>query len=143
VAPALGSDLSGDDQVWKWGPPTTLAQACLGNGREHLHAVRLLFETGELFPSVTATVARTALISGSTAEWMLAPEDATLRRQRMLSFAWEDYRQHLAFTTDILRSFHRDDIRPDSPRLYVRRLQERRDELRDVLDTLGGRSSST
>lgn len=131
------SELAGDDQFWPWTPPTSLCLASLGSAREHLHAIRLLLETGELFPSVTSTLARSALISGAVAVWMLESDDAEDRRRRMLTFALEDYRNHIAFGRESARTFHPNDLRPEADE-QLDRLQQRSNGVRALLDQLGG-----
>ena len=137
VAPRQTSDLAGDDAVWPWTPPTSLCLASLGNAREHLHAVRRLIEARELFPSVTSTLARSALMSGAIAVWMLAPDDANERHRRMLTFALEDYRHHIRFGVQVSLTFHVDDIHPDAD-AQMSRLKQRSTEVRSLLDPLGG-----
>lgn len=135
--PSPGSELANDDGIWPWTPPTSLCIASLGNAREHLHAVRRLIEARELFPSVTSTLARSALMSGSIAVWMLAPDDANERRRRMLTFALEDYRNHIAFGAQVLQTFHVDDVQPSAEE-QMNRLRQRSDEVRSLLGQLGG-----
>lgn len=137
--PRPDADLVNDDRVWPWAPPTSLCIASLGSAREHLHAIRLLIEAGELFPSVASTPARSALMSGSIAVWMLAPDDANERRRRMLTFALEDYRNHLAFGAQVsrTRTFHIDDIHQTADE-QMGRMRQRSDEIRAVLSPLGG-----
>lgn len=137
VDPRADSELASDDQIWPWAPPTSLCLASLGSAREHLHAIRLLVDSGELFPSVTSTLARSALMSGAIAVWMLAPDDAKERRRRMLTFALEDYRNHIAFGRESARTFHPDDLRPEANE-QLNRLQQRSKDLRDLLNQFGG-----
>jgi len=135
--PSAGSDLANDDRIWPWTPPTSLCIASLGSAREHLHAVRRLIEARELFPSVTSTLTRSALMSGSIAVWMLAPDDANERHRRMLTFALEDYRNHIAFGTQVSQTFHVDDIHPEADE-QMSRLGERSAEVRSLLGVRGG-----
>jgi hypothetical protein len=135
--PTPDSELANDDQIWPWTPPTSLCIASLGSAREHLHGVRRLIEARELFPSVTSTLARSALMSGSIAVWMLAPDDAVERHRRMLTFALEDYRNHIAFGTQVSQTFHVDDIHPEAGE-QMNRLRQRSDEVRALLGPLGG-----
>lgn len=135
--PTPDSELANDDQIWPWTPPTSLCIASLGSAREHLHGVRRLIEARELFPSVTSTLARSALMSGSIAVWMLAPDDAVERHRRMLTFALEDYRNHIAFGTQVSQTFHVDDIHPEAGE-QMNRLRQRSDEVRELLGPLGG-----
>lgn len=137
VEPKADSELAADDQIWKWAPPTSLCLASLGAAREHLHAIRLLLDAGELFPAVTSTLARSALMSGAVAVWMLEPEDAQERRRRMLTFALEDYRNHITFGQQATRTFHRDDIRPTAAE-NLERVRQRAAEVRALLDQFGG-----
>lgn len=135
--PVPGSELAEDDRIWPWAPPTSLCLASLGNAREHLHAVRLLVDHGELFPSVTSTLARSALMSSSVAVWMLAPKHSLERHRRMLSFALEDYRNHIASGRETTESFHPDDVRPEAAE-QISRLRARLDEVKALLEPLGG-----
>lgn len=135
--PKSDSALASDDLIWSWAPPTSLCLATLGSAREHLHAIRLLIEAGELFPSVTSTLARSALMSASVAVWMLAPDQASERQRRMLTFALEDYRNHIAFGDKVSRTFHIEDIHPKADD-QLSRLRQRSDEVRELLDPLGG-----
>ena len=68
---------------------------------------------------------------------MLAPDDANERHRRMLTFALEDYRNHLAFGTQVSRTFHIDDLHPTADEQMIR-LGQRSDEIRSVLAPLGG-----
>lgn len=131
------SALAADDVVWPWAPPTSLCLATLGSAREHLHAIRLLIEAGELFPSVTSTLARSALMSASVAVWMLEPDQASERQRRMLTFALEDYRNHIAFGDQVSRTFHIEDIHPNADE-QLSRLRQRSNEVRELLDQRGG-----
>jgi hypothetical protein len=135
--PSPGSELAIDDGIWPWTPPTSLCIASLGNAREHLHAIRRLIEARELFPSVTSTLARSALMSGAIAVWMLAPEEANERHRRMLTFALEDYRNHVAFGTQVSQTFHVDDVQPTADE-QMSRLRQRSEEVRSLLEPLGG-----
>ncbi|MGE3689379.1 MAG: hypothetical protein AB7J47_23805 [Acidimicrobiia bacterium] len=76
-------------------------------------------------------------MSGAVAVWMLEPDDATNRRRRMLTFALEDYRNHIAFGSESARTFHPDDIHPQADQ-QLGRLQQRSNEVRALLDQLGG-----
>lgn len=135
--PTVGTDLYNDDKIWRWMPPTTLCIASLGNAREHLHAIRRLIEARELFPSATSTLARSGLMSGAIAVWMLAPDDAVERHRRMLTFALEDYRNHISYGTQVSRTFHVDDIESTADE-QITRLRERSAEVRALLEPLGG-----
>lgn len=137
-APAQDSDLAGDDKIWPWAPATTLCIVSLGSAREHLHAIRLLVETKQLFPSATSTLARSALMSASVAVWMLEPDQPDERQRRMLSFALEDYRNHLAYGRQVRTTFHANDIHSTAPE-QLERMQKRSDEVRQKLEALGGK----
>jgi hypothetical protein len=50
LVPALDSELAEDDLAWPPARISSLALLALGAAREHLHAIRLLVEAGELFP---------------------------------------------------------------------------------------------
>lgn len=135
--PSPDSELANDDRIWPWTPPTSLCIASLGSAREHLHAIRRLIEARELFPSVTSTLARSALMSGAVAVWMLAPDDADERHRRMLTFALEDYRNHVAFGAQVNQTFHVDDIHPSADE-QMSRLRQRSNDVRSLLGPLGG-----
>ena len=92
-----GSELQRQDEEWTYVPSSTVALLGLGAAREHLHAIRLLIDTNELFPSATATLGRAALVGAAQSVWMLAPDDHAERMRRSASLVREDYRHHLNY----------------------------------------------
>ncbi|HUS22479.1 MAG TPA: hypothetical protein VMZ66_10770 [Aeromicrobium sp.] len=76
-------------------------------------------------------------MSGAIAVWMLAPNDANERHRRMLTFALEDYRNHIAFGTQVSKSFHVDDVHPNADE-QMSRPRQRSTEVRSLLGGLGG-----
>lgn len=139
VVPAPGSDLAEDDQAWLPMPTSSLARLGLGAAREHLHAMRLLMKAGEVFPSATGSLGRTALIGASLTIWMLKPDDHEERLRRSLSLALEDYTRHLQYGEQVLRS---PELAQPTAAEEMARLRGRRAEAEALLETLGGRCST-
>jgi hypothetical protein len=97
ISPVRSSALALDDEDW---PPTPLSQVALmglGSARDHLHAVRVHVEAGQLFPFAQSTLIRAALLGAAQAVWVLAPEDRRSRVERARCVSAEMYSQHGKF----------------------------------------------
>ena len=99
---APGSDLDGDDAEAIGWRTSQLAVAGLATGRNHLHGVRLHIEAHEIFPDVTGTLVRGALLGAAQAVWMLAPDDRDTRQVRSRVVAMEVLENHRKFLVDLL-----------------------------------------
>ncbi|SFK85676.1 hypothetical protein [Geodermatophilus ruber] len=99
--PEPGSELAGDDADWPWLPVTQSALTGMGAARDHLQAVRVHIEAGELFPFAHQTLTRTAILAAAQAVWVLAPDERGERCKRARTFAAESYAKHLAFLRDL------------------------------------------
>lgn len=99
--PHPGSELEADDQDWPAWPITQLAWGSLGAARDHLLAVRVTLEAGQLFAFATDTLLRTATVGAASAVWLLAPDDPAVRRARSRTLALENYMKHLQFLDDL------------------------------------------
>ncbi len=137
IAPPEGSDLAIDDEAWPYIPSSALVSLGLATAREHLHAVRLLVEAGELFPAAVSTLCRSALIGASLAVWMLEPEGRNERLRRSLSLAAEDYKRHLQYGRDVKELLPPDQVHPAADE-QIDRLGLRRTQVLVLLDDLGG-----
>ena len=137
IDPVPGSALASDDEAWPYMRESTLVSLGLASAREHLHAVRLLLEAGELFPAAASTLCRSALIGASLAVWMLEPDSQAVRLRRSLSLALEDYHRHAQFGADVMRLLPPEQIRPVADE-QLDRLELRRSQVRSLLDDVGG-----
>jgi hypothetical protein len=97
VTATQGSELQRQDDEWPFVPSSTIALAGLAAAREHLHAIRLLVDARQLFPSATSTLARAALVGAAQTVWMLVPDGHDERMRRSASLAREDYRHHINY----------------------------------------------
>src|SRR4051812_22800674 len=82
---------------------TSLVRNGLGTAREHLHAIRVLVDAQELFPSATSTLGRSALMAASLVVWLLAPAQEDERLRRSLSLVVYDYENYLKFGSHALK----------------------------------------
>jgi hypothetical protein len=137
VVPDPGSELAADDEEWPYAPASTLAAIGLASAREHLHAVRLLFEAGQLFPAAVATLCRSALIGASLATWMLEPDLRRERLRRSLSLALEDYKQHIKYGKEARQNLAPESLTPSADE-QLERLELRRSQVLDLLANVGG-----
>jgi hypothetical protein len=137
LIPDVGSDLAADDEEWPYVPASTLAKIGLSSAREHLHAVRKLIESKELFPAATSTLCRTALVGASCAVWMLEPDDRSERVRRWLSLAIEDFNRHIQYGNDVRELLPPDQIKPNADE-DITRLELRQGQLLSLLEDLGG-----
>lgn len=95
--PVPGSDLDADDRDWLPMPLTDTVRLKLDLAAEQLHQVRVMIEAGQLSLSSQRVLVRTALISASIATWILAPDDAVVRRARhRLLIEQTTFRHHQA-----------------------------------------------
>jgi hypothetical protein len=99
--PTPGSELPEDDSDWQWTPVSQVAFTGMGAARDHLQAVRVHIEAGELFPFAQQTLLRTAILSAAQGVWVLAPDDRAERLSRARTFAYENLEQHQVFLLDL------------------------------------------
>ena len=125
-SPPVWSVLGELDATWPYLPPSQMALFGLGVAREHLHAIRKLLESKELFPSATSTLARTALVGAAQTVWCLESPDQATRLRRCLTLIREDYRNHKLFADYVLDENNAAEPMPtavaDSARLQTRLL---------------------
>lgn len=103
LPPPAGSELSVDDLDWPWVPVSQVAAIGLGGARDHLQAVRVHLDVGQLFPFAQLTLIRGALIGGAQAAWVLAPTDRERRTERARCIASHMYTEHGKYL-DLLRA---------------------------------------
>lgn len=135
--PSPGSALASDDEQWPYTPSSTLVSVGLASAREHLHAVRLLIEAGELFPAAASTLCRSGLIGASLAVWVLRPDEQRERLRRSLSVAVEDYKRHIQFGIDVNKLFPPELVAPTAAE-QLDRLELRRSQVMMLLADVGG-----
>jgi hypothetical protein len=100
--PTAGSELSIDDMDWPPVPVSQVAVMGLGSARDHLHAVRVHIDAGQLFPFAQSTLIRGALVGAAQAVWVLSPEDRDERIERGRCVAAHMYSEHRKYL-DLLR----------------------------------------
>lgn len=96
-----GSELEVDDTDWPY-PPMSMSQlvwAGLSSAREHLQAVRVHIEHGQLFPLAHLSMIRAAVVGASQGVWLLADDDRDVRLKRSRHLANYAYSEHLKFLT--------------------------------------------
>lgn len=87
--PQVGSELDLDDRIAPWNPVSEYARQSLVSATQHLNMARTALEASQIYPNAHYTVLRGALVGGSVAVWMLAPDDRHPRQQRGLRVAYE------------------------------------------------------
>jgi len=137
AAPPEWSALGELDRAWPYLPPTQMALVGLCTAREHLHAIRRLIDSKELFPSATSTLARAALVGAARTVWCLEYADQVERLRRSLTLVREDYRNHKRFGDYVLDDSNAAEPEPTAAD-DVARLEGRLDAVERLLDFLGG-----
>jgi len=137
AAPPEWSALGELDRAWPYVPPTQMALVGLCTAREHLHAIRRLIDSKELFPSATSTLARAALVGAAQTVWCLEYADQVERLRRSLTLVREDYRNHKRFGDYVLDDSNAAEPEPTAAD-DVARLEGRLDAVERLLDFLGG-----
>ncbi len=135
--PQAGSELARDDTDW---PPVRLSQVAimgLGSARDHLHAVRVLIEAGELFPFAQSTLIRAALVGAEQAVWVLTPQDPAERLSRGRCIAVHMYAEQGKYV-DLLRGLAPEPHEPTETVAAV--IRQRRSELAELRDRSGQRA---
>jgi hypothetical protein len=132
--PQPGSELADDDIDWPWTPVSQVAVSGMGAARDHLQAVRIHIEAGELFPFAQQTLLRTAILAAAQGVWVLAPDDRHERLRRARTFAYENLKQHLVFLRDLQGLSPTPHAGTDA---VERHAAQRRAELADLRATAG------
>ena len=91
--PERGSELAIDDQIFQRMAISQLARLSLVTAGEHLRLALDAIKAKQLYPTSHFTALRGALVGGSQAVWILAPEDRAVRRERGLTVLAEMYAQ--------------------------------------------------
>lgn len=99
--PDPGTPLETDDLDWPPFPVTQVAVAGLDSARDHLQAVRVHIDAGQLFPFAQSRLLRTAALAAAQAVWVLAPEGSAERVERARICVLEINDQHRKFLTDL------------------------------------------
>jgi hypothetical protein len=136
-SPPTWSVLGELDKTWPYLPPSQIALFGLGAAREHLHAIRRLIDSKELFPSATSTLARTALVGAAQTVWCLESPDQAVRLRRCLTLIREDYRNHKLFADYVLDENNAAEPKPTAVD-DAARLQDRLDAVEQLLEFMGG-----
>lgn len=137
ASPPAWSVLGELDKSWPYLPPSQMALVGLGTAREHLHAIRKLIESKELFPSATSTLARTALVGAAQTVWCLESSDQAIRLRRGLTLIREDYRKHKLFGDYVLDENNAAESEPTAAD-DLARLKERLIAIEQLLKFSGG-----
>jgi hypothetical protein len=91
-----GSDLAGDDAVFRNFSVSSLVGYSLAAATEHLDfTLSVMKQTSTLYPTAYLTVLRTSLLAASHAAWILSPDDRSERQLRALQFLADDLRTQL------------------------------------------------
>lgn len=132
-APAPGSALAADDEVFPWLATSDIAWQALCGAQDHLKGFRAWLEGSdpELFPIATFSLLRGALVGGALAAWVLFPDDVEVRVGRSLAAAADWYRNHLNYGQTV-RSIVSDVQAHDAQMEHVR---GRADSVRDLRAT--------
>ena len=91
--PQPGSELSEDDQAFRYSPISEISRISLASAVEHLRMIRVVVDARHLFPSATFTTLRGALVGAAQAVWVLSPDNTMDRRSRGLTVVAEEYAQ--------------------------------------------------
>ncbi|MDP9181463.1 MAG: hypothetical protein M3P04_01640, partial [Actinomycetota bacterium] len=91
--PQPGSELFVDDKVFPHSPISEIARISLAVSVENLRMIRVVIETGNLFPTAMFPPLRAALVGAAQAVWILSPDVAAHRRERALTVIAEEYAQ--------------------------------------------------
>lgn len=92
--PEAASELEVDDREFRPMPLSQVAWMGLGSNRDHLQAIRVQIEVGELFPFAQLSLVRSALIGAAQAVWILAPDESSVRLTRSRCVIAHMYAQH-------------------------------------------------
>lgn len=104
-APAPGSPLSADDELWSHHPLSQVAWLAMISASDHLDLICKVVEIAEEHSFITApfSLARGALVAASQALWILADQSPVTRQQRGLSIAIESAQQRLGYQNEQLK----------------------------------------
>lgn len=132
--PDPGSDLAADDTDWPLMRTSQVALMGLQSNRDHLQAVRIHVEAGQLFPFAQSTLIRAALVGAAQAVWVLSPRDPDDRRSRSRLIAAHMYGEHAKYLNH-LRTLAAGS-HPDTETVAAT-VSQRRDELTELRGTDG------
>ena len=99
--PERGSELAADEAIWPYLDPAEVARQSLVSASQHLNLARAALEAGEVFPTAHFSVLRGALVGSSMAVWVLEPDVAVDRQQRVLRIVDEFYKRALQYHDEI------------------------------------------
>ena len=91
--PAPGSDLAGDDALFRWHRISEAVRLSLITAGEHLRLARTALEAKQVYPTAHFTVLRGALVGAAQAVWILRVDDDAERGERGLALIAEMYAQ--------------------------------------------------
>jgi len=92
-----GSSLAADDKLFPLFTPSSLAWHGICSAVDHLDLFMAVLRTGTSHPLAPNTVARTGMLSGAHALWILDGPDRVERQKRGLRLAYEEFfRDHQA-----------------------------------------------
>lgn len=92
-----GSSLATDDKLFPVLPPSQLAWYGIASAVDHLDMFMAVLRSGTSHPLAPNTVARTGMLSGAHALWVLDGRDRVERQKRGLRLAHEEFfRDHQA-----------------------------------------------
>lgn len=91
---SAGSELAADDQDWPLMPFTDSLKLEVDLAAEQLHQVQVMLSVDQLSLTSQRVLVRTALIAGSIALWLVAPEDAADRRSRHRLLVEQNHFRH-------------------------------------------------
>ncbi|GGM81778.1 hypothetical protein GCM10011609_17270 [Lentzea pudingi] len=129
--PEPGSDLAQDDAVFAHHLISETVRTSLASAGEHLRLVRDGLECGNYYNMSQYSAVRAAIVGATQAVWVLAPDDAMIRRERGLTVITETYVQ--------LRKYHELTLR-QAPQLQLSAEKQKR--LREQIDWVKSREDA-
>lgn len=104
-----GSSLAADDQMFPVLTPSQLAWHGISSAVDHLDTFMALLRAGASYPLAPSTIARTGMLSGAHALWLLDGPTRTERQKRGLRLAHEELTRDRQAVRDIAVIGHSDD----------------------------------
>jgi hypothetical protein len=96
-----GSSLAADDRLFPVLAPSQLAWHGIASAVDHLDMFMALLRSGTSHPLAPNTIARTGMLSGAHALWLLDGSDRIERQKRGLCLAYEEFSRDRQAVTDI------------------------------------------